>query len=578
MAFPVAFLDELAARNPIDDVVGQYVSLTRKGGNLFGLCPFHSEKTASFSVSPEKGIYYCFGCHKGGGAIQFIMDIENLDYPDAVRFLAKRAGLEVPDDTQYESGYRKKERLWQLCKDAARYFHAQMKGDAGEPARAYFVKRALSASTVTRFGLGFAPDGWSGLIDALTAKGYTKEEILAAGLASRNESKGTVYDRFRNRVMFPIFDVRDNVIGFGGRVMDNSTPKYLNSPETTIFNKRRNLFGLNIAKKSKADAIILTEGYMDAIALHQYGFDSAVASLGTALTEEHATLLSKYTQKVVLIYDGDAAGQNATSRAAPMLEKAGLTVKILRMEGAKDPDEFLRTYGADAFRALLQKSENPAQYRLQSLQMKYNVKDDEQRVAFLREAAKFIAGLPSAVEREVYGGRAAEIAGVTAAAMKTEVDYAYRRLTAARKKKQATQSLAAAQSRQPVVRGIRYDNVRSAMAEEALLRAVCREPALLREIRLTPEQFSSPLLGRMYAALRSQQENDLAVGIANLGDSFSKEETQHLTYMLQKANEPISDSALRDYIAVIEEESADAQESGEARLQAALARKRKKET
>ena len=382
MAFSPAFLDELNNRNPIEDVVGQYVALTRKGSNLFGLCPFHGEKTASFSVAPEKGIFYCFGCHKGGGVVNFIMEIENLSYPDAVRFLAKRAGLQVPEDDTNQSLYKKKERLWALCKEAARYFNAQLKTPAAEEVRAYIVKRGLSQSTITRFGLGFAPNTWSSLLDAMTAKGFTKEELLEAGLVLSNQTKGTLYDRFRNRLMFPIIDVRGNVIGFGGRVMDDSTPKYLNSPETVIFNKRRNLFAMNVVKKSKQGFIILTEGYMDAIALHQYGFDCAVASLGTSLTQEHADMLSKYTNEVVLTYDGDAAGQNATQRAIPMLEKTGLRVKVLRMQGAKDPDEFLRKYGADRFRLLLQGSENQAEYRLRSLRMQFDLSTDEQKVEF----------------------------------------------------------------------------------------------------------------------------------------------------------------------------------------------------
>ena len=386
MAFPPAFLDELNARNPIEDVVGQYVQLTRRGSNLFGLCPFHSEKTPSFSVAPDKGIYYCFGCHKGGGPVNFIMEIEGLDYPDAVRFLAKRAGLEVPEDAEYRSAYKKQERLRNLCKEAARFYRQELFAPGGQAARDYLIRRGVSSQTVSRFGLGYSPDAWSALLDTMTKKGYTKEELLDAGLALKSQ-KGSCYDRFRNRLMFPIIDVRGNVIGFGGRVMDDSKPKYLNSPETSIFNKRKNLFALNVAKKTKAGMLILTEGYMDAIALHQYGFDCAVASLGTALTEEHAQLLAKYTKQVVLTYDGDEAGQNATRRAIPMLERAGLQVKILRMQGAKDPDEFLKAYGANKFQALLQKSENQAEYRLISLQNKYDLSDDAQKVSFLKEAS-----------------------------------------------------------------------------------------------------------------------------------------------------------------------------------------------
>ena len=397
MPFSPAFLDELNNRNPIEDVVGQYVALTRRGSNLFGLCPFHGEKTPSFSVAPDKGIFYCFGCHKGGGVVNFIMEIENLSYPDAVRFLAKRAGLEVPEDDAERSQYKKKERLWALCKAAARFFHEQLKTPQAQKAREYAQRRGLSSGTITRFGLGYAPNAWDSLIQAMTARGYEKSELLEAGLVLEKKDKGTFYDRFRNRLMFPIIDVRGNVIGFGGRVMDDSTPKYLNSPETIIFNKRRNLFAMNVVKKSKAGFIILTEGYMDAIALHQYGFDCAVASLGTSLTQEHADLLSKYTNEVVLTYDGDAAGQNATQRAIPMLERTGLRVKILRMRGAKDPDEFLKKYGADRFRLLLQECENQAEYRLRSLQMQYDLTVDEQKVEFAKAAAELISSYTTPV-------------------------------------------------------------------------------------------------------------------------------------------------------------------------------------
>ena len=444
MAFSPAFLDELNNRNPIEDVVGQYVALTRKGSNLFGLCPFHGEKTASFSVSPEKGICYCFGCHKGGGVVNFIMEIENLSYPDAVRFLAKRAGLEVPEDDANASQYKKKERLWALSKSAARFFNEQLKTPQAEEVRAYIAKRGLSASTVTRFGLGFAPNCWSALLDAMTAQGFTKEELLQAGLVLQNKEKGSFYDRFRNRLMFPIIDVRGNVIGFGGRVMDDSTPKYLNSPETVIFNKRRNLFAMNIVKKSKQGFIVLTEGYMDAIALHQYGFDCAVASLGTSLTQEHAEMLSKYTNEVVLIYDADTAGQNATQRAIPMLEKTGLRVRVLRMQGAKDPDEFLRKYGAERFRLLLEGSENQAEYRLRSLQMKFDLSVDEQKVEFAKQAAELISTYSTAVERELYGGKAAQMAGLTPEVMKLEIGKAYKKRISIAKKTKEKQSLDAA--------------------------------------------------------------------------------------------------------------------------------------
>ena len=560
MAFPPAFLDELVLRNPIEDVVGQYVSLKRSGSNYFGLCPFHGEKTASFSVAPDKQIYYCFGCHKGGGAINFIMEIENLSYPDAVRHLAQRCGMTVPEDESYQSQYKKQERLWNLTKEAARYFRQMLFSPAGKDAAAYIVSRGLSKDTVVRFGMGFAPDEWQGLYSAMRSRGFTEQELLDAGLALTSQQKGNVYDRFRNRLMFPIIDIRGNVIGFGGRVLDDSKPKYLNSPETIIFNKRKNLFALNLAKKSKLGYLILTEGYMDAIALHQYGFDCAVASLGTSLTQEHANLLSKYTDRVVLTYDGDEAGQTATSRAVPMLEKAGLQVKILRMQGAKDPDEFLKAYGADRFRLLLEQSDNHPSYVLKSLQQKYNLSQDEQRVEFLKQAADMISRLPNAVEREIYGTRAAELASTTPESVKIEVDKAYRKRLRQAEKKQEKIDLSPAVQQQPENGKLRYRNVRSAMAEEGILRLVLLEPALYEQLStLHGERFSCPLLGRAFDVLAAQYRSGLQVTLGALGEEFTPEELSHLTQVAQKRKETVSEEALKDYSKIILEEYEKAQ-------------------
>ncbi|MDY4754545.1 MAG: DNA primase [Candidatus Faecousia sp.] len=554
MAFPPSFLEELAARNPIEEVVGQYVNLRRSGSNLFGLCPFHGEKTASFSVNPEKGIYYCFGCHKGGSVINFQMEIEGLSYPDAVRALAKRVGMEVPEDEQYQSRYRQQERLWALSKEAARFFNSQLYGPAGAEGLAYAQKRGMPKSTLTRFGIGFAPNSWSALCDAMLEKGYTEEELKQSGLASVSQKTGKIYDRFRNRLMFPIIDVRGNVIGFGGRVMDDSTPKYLNSPETIIFNKRKNLFALNLAKKSKLGYMILVEGYMDAVALHQYGFDCAVASLGTSLTEEHAALLSRYTEQVMLIYDGDEAGQNATKRAIPMLEKAGLQVKVLQMRDAKDPDEFLKKFGADRFRLLLEESSNRVEYQLRAIQKKYDLREDDQRIRFIDEAAEFISTLGNAVQREIYGGRVAEAAGITPESMQIEVKKAFKRRMAREKKKQERIDLSPASNLQPKDRHIRYDNIKSAMAEESLIAILLREPALLDCCgALSAQSLSSPMLGRVFEQLMANHAQGIPVSLTGLTD-FSPEEMSHIALLLQRHDGPVSEQALSDCIRTISTE------------------------
>lgn len=553
MAFPPSFIDELIARNPIEDVVGHYVNLKRSGANLFGLCPFHGEKTASFSVAPDKGIYYCFGCHKGGGVINFMMEIEGLTYPDAVRSLAKRAGMQVPEDEQYQSRYHHQERLWALSREAARFFNAQLYQPAGERGLAYAQRRGMPKSTLTKFGIGFAPDAWTALTDAMRRKGYTDQELIDAGLVSQKGDR--IYDRFRNRLMFPIIDVRGNVIGFGGRVMDDSTPKYLNSPETVIFNKRKNLFALNLAKKTKLPYLILVEGYMDAVALHQYGFDCAVASLGTSLTEDHAALLTRYTEQVMLIYDGDEAGQRATRRAIPMLEKAGLRVKVLRMKGAKDPDEFLKKFGADQFKLLLEEASNRVEYQLNAIAAKYDIREDDQRVRFIQECAQLISTLPSSVQREVYGSRVAEKGGISAEAMAMEVSKAYKLRLRKEKKIQEKKDLDPVRSVQPKSRSIRYDDIRSAMAEEGVIAQGLREPALLELCADLPaEAFSSELLGRVYRQLRQRYAQGLRVEIGSL-EGFDPEETSHIAGILQRQSGPVNEQAMKDYAATILAES-----------------------
>lgn len=584
MPFPEAFLQELEEKNPIEDVVGQYVSLTRRGSNLFGLCPFHNEKTPSFSVAPEKGIFYCFGCHKGGGAVNFIMEIEGLDYPDAIRFLAKRAGMEVPeDDPRRISSLRRKEHLWKLCRDAARFYHNTLKSPQGREGLQYLLSRGLTKKTIVSFGLGFAPNQWDGLKKAMLEKGYTIEDLQDAGLVrtkhrqKTDENGNTVdsvstYDWFRNRVMFPIIDVRGNVIGFGGRVMDGSEPKYLNSPESIIFNKRKNLFALNVAKKTKMEMLVLTEGYMDTISMHQYGFDCAVASLGTSLTQEQAGMLSKYTKQMVLCYDGDQAGQNAAKRAIGILEKTGITVKVLRMQGAKDPDEFLKKYGAERFKKLLGMSENQAVYQLESIRRKYDLTADDAKVEFLKEAAELVASMESSVEREVYSARAAEMAGVAPDAMRLEVSRAYKRRINARKKREERQNLRPAEQLQPTASGLKYENVKSAVAEEGVLGQILLEPALLDLTKnLTPQQFSSPLLGKVYAWMQQRWQEGEEISIPAMGGSFTPEEISHITRISQKMEGVVSEKALRDYIGVIQSEAA--KRSGED-LMAALHRRR----
>ncbi len=553
MPLPDHFLDELVSRTDLVDLVSESVRLTKKGNSYWGCCPFHSEKTPSFHVVPDRQIYKCFGCGKGGGAINYVMELENLSFREAVEVLAKRAGMEVPSMGDSSAGMReRREKLLELNKQAARAFHRWLYAPEGAEGLAYLQRRGLSRTTLTNFGLGFAPDGWDALIRAMSELGYDKRDLLDAGLAVNNKD-GRIYDRFRNRVIFPIIDVRGNVIGFGGRVMDDSTPKYLNSPDTPVYNKSRNLFALNIARKSRQGRVILTEGYMDTIALHQAGFQNAVASLGTSLTEDHAQLLSRYFKEAVVSYDGDQAGVTAAQRAIPLLEKAGLKVKVLRVTGAKDPDEFIKARGREAFARLLESSEDRVDYRLEQIRRKYDLEDDAQKVDFLQEAAGLLATLSSAVEREIYSGHAAQTAGISPEAVKQEVDRALRARLRKEKKRQERRDLAPAAQLQPAARSLRYQDIRSARAEEGLIRLILLDPGLVRELEgISGGEFSSPLLGKVFDSLKRRAREGSGVQLAALAGELTGEEMDHLAQVAaQPESTAQAERAIRDYISAI---------------------------
>ena len=551
MAFSQDFLQELSDRNPIEDVVGEYVQFTKRSGqNLFGLCPFHSEKTPSFSVSPSKQIYHCFGCGKGGSVINFIMEIENLSFPEAVEFLARRAGMKVPEQ-QSDPGKPKRDRLYALNRDAARFFYEQLSTPAGAAAVDYMLRRGITPGTARRFGLGCAPESWDALCSAMKEKGYTERELYDAGLVRRGK-KGGVYDAFRGRLMFPVIDVRGNVIAFSGRALGDVEPKYLNSPETPVFSKSHNLFGLNLAKKSKSGYIILVEGNIDVVSLHQAGFDSAVASLGTSLTPEQARLISRFKQEVVIAYDADEAGKKAAQRAIGILEKLELKVRVLTVKGAKDPDEFIKAKGPEAFQNLLAESENHVEYRLDAVRAKHDLATDEGKVAYLKEAAGVIAQLPDRAAREVYAMRAASQCGVSPEAVQDEVRQQRRRRAAAARRQTEREELRPLRMSQPQERGIQYKNPRSAAAEEGVIRLLNLDPSLFRGVELAEADFSSPELWRIYSALRRRADEGAGLSPAAMSGELSPEEFSLFTSVIQKpesaANAP---RALADYIAIM---------------------------
>ncbi|NCC82614.1 MAG: DNA primase [Clostridia bacterium] len=413
---PDSVIEEIKAKSDIVDIVSSYVTLTRKSQqNLFGLCPFHQEKSPSFSVSPHKQIYYCFGCSKGGDVIHFIMDIEHLRYPEAIRFLGERCGVEVPEaedgDERYQEDKRRRERLYELNTEAARYFYQSLLEAAGQEARAYMKRRGISRQTAVSFGLGFAPERWQGLLDHIRSKGYSEQEIGDSGLFKKNR-KDAWYDLFRNRLIFPIIDVMGRIVAFGGRVMDDSVPKYLNSPENLIYTKGQHLYGLNLAKKTRKDRLLIVEGYMDCISLHQAGFDQSVASLGTALTQQQAALLRKYNEEIVLGYDMDNAGRQATLRNIDTLEEKGAKPFVLILPDAKDPDDYIRKHTPDDFNALLREAPTGLDYKFIHAKQSAQHNDRLDKVKYQELATDLLLDIRNPVVQELYIPKVAAELGV----------------------------------------------------------------------------------------------------------------------------------------------------------------------
>ena len=566
MAMPEQFIDELVARSEISDVVSSYVSLKKKGANLWGLCPFHSEKTPSFSVSQEKQIYHCFGCGKGGGVISFLMEIENLPFVDAVRLLAQRAGMEVPDASADDESRKKRARALAANRDAARFYHEYLKSPGGARVRDYIAQRQITPRTATRFGLGAAPDQWDGLIRALSEQGYTKLELIEAGLAVAGKNGG-VYDKFRSRLMLPVIDVRGEVTGFTSRILPGEEgAKYLNTPETAVFKKGRLIYALNFAKSTKRPNLVLVEGNIDVITLHQAGFDNVVATMGTALTEEHARILARYTRELVLCYDNDPAGKKSTDRVLGILRNADLNVRVLQLPNAydaagnplkQDPDDFVKKFGPAAFEKCLSGSAGQNDYKLDTLQQRHDLSGEEGRLAFLREAVETVASLRSPIEREIYGNKAAAAAGVSAEAMAQEVKRELARRMKQAKKKQERRDLTPAVQLQPKERELRYANLRSARAEEGVLRLLLLESALFQETAgLKPEQFSAPALAKIYGLLLRRHREGRSTQLAALAGELSPEEMNHLVSVMdQPESLAHSQQALRDYIEIIETEA-----------------------
>lgn len=485
MAISERFLEELKYKSDVVQTISSYVTLKRAGRNLVGLCPFHSEKSPSFTVYPDNQSFYCFGCGAGGDIITFIKRIENLEYIEAVKLLADRAGMHLPTDDQDERVLRLRSKVLEINREAARFYYHMLTAEQGKQALAYLRGRGLADATITRFGLGYARESWDDLLRHMTAKGYSDEELLAANLCGR--SKNGLYDQFRNRVIFPIIDLRGNVIAFGGRDLGERGPKYLNSSDTPVFSKSRTLYALNIAKNTKEKRMILAEGYMDVVAIHQAGFDNAVASLGTALTAEHARLISSYVGEVVIAYDSDEAGQKATKRAISVLEPTGMHIKVLKMEGAKDPDEFIKKFGSSRFRMLLDGSSNATEYELTKAKTRYDTDTADGRVSYLKEACEVLSQIKSPVEREVYASRLAQELGVQRQAIDEQIKGILERRRRSQDKKQRrdVRVMSAVQSGIDTINPQRQANLKAAIAEESLIAMLMKHPDYLELIDKT---------------------------------------------------------------------------------------------
>ncbi len=558
MPFPPEFLRELGERSRIEDIAASYVNLRRRGKNLVGLCPFHNEKTPSFCIYPENNSYYCFGCNKGGDVINFIMGVEKLDFSEAVKFLAQRAGMALPEEGADLSMSRLRTRVLEINRESGRFYFGMLSKPEGQPGLEYFRRRGLDAKTIRRFGLGYSPDSGFALVNHLRGKGFTEEELVQSDMVRRSK-KGYLFDRYRGRVMFPIFDLRGNVVAFGGRILTDEKPKYINTSDTPVYHKSSGLFAMNFAKNSGSQQLILAEGYMDVIALHRMGFTNAIASLGTALTEEQARIMRRYAEEVIICYDSDEAGRRATQRAIPILKNAGLDVRVITVPGGKDPDEFFRSDPKDGparFKRLIQQSGNDTEYRLNGVREKYDLSTEDGRKRYLQEAvAKVLAPIRDSVELDIYAGKLSEEANVK----KDSILESVRRAAAIQGKQRRREELRAQQevvATRTVANPEKKRHMRAALAEEGVIAFLFRnqDKAKVLEERLPPEKCVTPWGRRVYALILGKTIHG-EITLSGLAGELTADELSELTRVLANYREvPPSWEDIEEYCRIIQEE------------------------
>lgn len=555
---PEDIINEIKYRNDIETAISQYVNLKRRGKNLVGLCPFHSEKTPSFTVYPENGSFYCFGCGVGGDVFTFTGLIENLDYIESVKLLAERSGITLPQDGYDDSMQRLKKRIYDINRDTARFFHAFLMSPGGKWALDYLMGRGLTVKTIKHFGLGAAPDSWDALIHHLKEKGYTESDMLAANVIGKSE-RGGIYDRFRKRVMFPIINIRGNIVAFSGRAMpgeDKQGGKYVNTADTPVYKKSENLFGINFAKNVCSERVILVEGNMDVISLHQAGFENTVAPLGTAFTTEQANLLSRYTKEIVLMLDADAAGQKAVRRASELLENTGLSVRVVVVPDGKDPDEYIKKNGKERFAALLEGAVSDMEYKLLTAAKDINLDNEDGRLKYLAAAAEIIAASDDIMTRDIYIGRLSEKYGVSRTALNARIEELRKRNRRQKQKKEISDIIRPKFTKDDI-NPERRKSVKGTAAEETLIAVLLKNPDFYKIAaeKLPPEKMLTSLNRRIYETILSVLERGGTLDISAFAEKLLPAEIGYLVSLQnsEKAGKN-PEIVLKDCIGVILEE------------------------
>ena len=561
MLIPPAIIEEIKFRNDIESVVSSYVNLKPAGSNLLGLCPFHSEKTPSFTVFKNTQTCFCFGCGSGGDVVTFIMKMENLTYVEALEFLAKRAGITIPQNETEQKNRINATRILEMNKEAAKFFHNSLMSNEGKEALDYLIKRKFSPALIKRFGMGYAPNSFNALTNHLKSLGFTEKEMVSGFLCKISQKTNKPFDLFRNRVIVPIIDTKGNVIAFGGRVLDDSLPKYLNSSDTPVFKKSKNLFALNYARKECADRIILCEGYMDVIALHGAGFSNAVATLGTAITPEQARLMERYTKSVVIAYDSDEAGQRAADKAFKLLGEVGLDVKILKMTGAKDPDEYIKKYGRERFARLLDESKTHFDHKFENILSKFDINQTPEKLKAINLITDIIANVNSAVEREIYIAKVAEKLEVEKTNLKHDIDRKIRKQIRESQKDESRKVMLESAGFGDRINPDFAKNIRAANAEESILSIILTYPELMKKVKdkefdLDADDFFTQFGRKVFKKSLELYSEDTTFDYGMLGSEFSADEMGRITSIIIKRNKlsKNGEQELADCITVLKNE------------------------